>query len=103
MKDAPHDPEKAKQLLKEAGYPNGFDAGECSTDMASATLVEAVVNDLTAVGIRMRMRPMERAAAHGAHEVHGDILAEFAKQAGVNGILKYPTDDTRSSSPSRAT
>lgn len=34
----------------------------------------------------------------GAHEVHGSILDEFAKQAGVNGILKYPTSDTRTSS-----
>jgi len=36
-------------------------------------------------------------ATTGAHEVHGTILAEFNKQASVNGILKYPTSDTRRS------
>jgi len=59
-----YDPKKAKQLLKEAGYPNGFDAGEMSTDTPYATLVEAIVNDLSAVGIRAKARPMERAAFH---------------------------------------
>lgn len=39
----------------------------------------------------------------GAHEVHGDILAEFGKQAGVNGVLKYPTSDTRTSSDKKST
>ena len=38
----------------------------------------------------------------GAHEVHGAILDEFAKQAGVNGVLKYPTSDTRSSSDGKS-
>ncbi|MEZ5138903.1 MAG: hypothetical protein R2711_09105 [Acidimicrobiales bacterium] len=38
----------------------------------------------------------------GAHEVHGAILDEFAKQAGVNGVLKYPTSDTRSPRTARA-
>src|SRR5262249_11097347 len=44
--------------------PNGFDAGEMSTDTPYATLVEAIVNDLSAVGIRAKARPMERAAFH---------------------------------------
>jgi peptide/nickel transport system substrate-binding protein len=57
-----YDPKKAKQLLKEAGYPNGFDAGECAVDAVGTGFVEAIVNDLTAVGIRVRVRPMERAA-----------------------------------------
>jgi peptide/nickel transport system substrate-binding protein len=53
----PYDPERAKELLKEAGYPQGFDAGECSTENVYAPVVEAIVNDLTAVGIRTRLGP----------------------------------------------
>jgi len=63
-----YDPKKARQLLKEAGYPNGFEAGECSTDTAYSTLVEAIVNDFAAVGIRAKVRPMERAAIHTAQK-----------------------------------
>ena len=61
-----HDPKKAKQLLKEAGYPNGFDAGECSVDHVYAGVVEALVNDLSTVGIRAKVRPVERAAHQAA-------------------------------------
>ena len=45
--------------------PNGFDAGECGVDNVYAGVIEAVVNDLTAVGIRVKVRPMERAAPSG--------------------------------------
>jgi peptide/nickel transport system substrate-binding protein len=62
-----YDPNKAKQLLKEAGYPNGFDAGECSGDSVYTGPMEALVNDLAAVGIRAKVRPVERAAAFTAH------------------------------------
>ena len=58
----PYNPEKAKQLLKEAGYPNGFDAGEITSGPPYHSLAEGVVNYLQAVGIRIKMRPMERAA-----------------------------------------
>jgi len=58
----PHDPQKARQLLAEAGYPNGFDAGPVAVDISWATITEAVVNDLRAVRIRATVRPMERAA-----------------------------------------
>jgi ABC-type transport system substrate-binding protein len=37
-----YDPKKAKEWLKDAGYANGFDAGECSTDTPYATVVEAI-------------------------------------------------------------
>jgi len=58
----PYDPQKAKQLLTESGYPNGFDAGAISADITFASFTEAVVNYLRAVGIRATLRPLERAA-----------------------------------------
>ncbi len=62
----PYDPKRAKALLAEAGYPNGFDAGELSGDMIYGTAIgEPVVNYLQAVGIRIRLHPLERAAFYG--------------------------------------
>jgi len=57
-----YDPAQAKKLLAEAGYPNGFDAGELTPFPPYFGLAESVVNYLQAVGIRTRMRTMERAA-----------------------------------------
>jgi peptide/nickel transport system substrate-binding protein len=57
-----HDPARARQLLAEAGYPNGFDAGELWCDAGTTPASEALLNDLQAVGIRTRLRPLERAA-----------------------------------------
>jgi peptide/nickel transport system substrate-binding protein len=62
-----YDPQKAKQLLAEAGYANGFEAGDCTVDQALTGVAEALVNDLSAVGIRATVRPMERAAYQAAH------------------------------------
>ncbi len=58
----PYDLPKAKQLLAEAGYPGGLDAGEFVGIPGFPTVAESVVNDLTAAGIRVKMRAMERAA-----------------------------------------
>ena len=58
----PYNLQKAKQLLAEAGYPNGFDAGELTPIPPFFTVGEAVLNSLQAIGIRVRMRTLERAA-----------------------------------------
>ncbi len=55
-------PSRAKQLLAEAGYPNGFDAGDLWCDATTGNMSEAVAGYLQAAGIRTRVRPMERAA-----------------------------------------
>ncbi len=61
----PYDPAQARKLLAEAGYPNGFDAGEYACDGSYSSVAEAIANYLAAVGIRTKLRPMERAAFLG--------------------------------------
>src|SRR5216683_1273033 len=62
-----YDPAKAKQLLAEAGYPKGFDAGEFFTDASYSNVAEALLNNFAEVGIRARLRPLERAAFFKAY------------------------------------
>src|SRR5881397_3940906 len=58
----PHDPARARRLLAEAGYANGFDAGEFFCDLQVCSWGEAMLTDLKAVGIQLKLRPLERAA-----------------------------------------
>jgi peptide/nickel transport system substrate-binding protein len=57
-----YDPARTRQLLAEAGYPNGFDAGDYFCDAAITYQGEPIVNYLNAAGIRTKLRPIERAA-----------------------------------------
>jgi peptide/nickel transport system substrate-binding protein len=63
-----YDAARARQLLAEAGFPNGFDAGDLWCDGSTTTYAEPVLNYLLAVGIRMRMRPLERAGFLKAYQ-----------------------------------
>ena len=56
-----YDPVQAKQLLAAANYASGFDAGLYFCDSSYSNVGEAVVNNLREVGIRARLRPIERA------------------------------------------
>ena len=58
----PYDPVKAKQLLAEAGYPNGFDAGVLYPYPPYFSMGETVAGYFAAVGIRTKLVTMERAA-----------------------------------------
>ena len=64
----PYDPARAKQLLTEAGYPKGFDAGDFWCDAATSRSGEAVLNYLQSAGIRTRLRPLERAGFLKAYQ-----------------------------------
>ena len=104
-----YDPAKAKQLLAEAGHPNGFDAGEYYCDVSYANLAEAVLNNLQAVGIRARLRPLERAAffkgyaeksfknviqgASGAFGNTATRLESFVAKGGTYVYGSYPDID----------
>jgi peptide/nickel transport system substrate-binding protein len=58
----PYDPERAKQLLAAAGYPQGFDAGTLTPVPNYFSMGETVGNYLRAVGVRTTLQTMERAA-----------------------------------------
>jgi len=59
-----YNPEKAKRLLVEAGYPNGFTAKILSSDSQSVVpVVEAILGYLNAVGIRLQYEVLDSVTA----------------------------------------
>ncbi|MBX5436545.1 MAG: ABC transporter substrate-binding protein [Alicyclobacillaceae bacterium] len=58
VKGFPYNPAKAKQLLKEAGYPNGFQT-QIWTDAADQDMVTAVQNYLAQVGIKVKINVVD--------------------------------------------
>ncbi len=104
MEPAPFDPKRAKQLLVEAGYPNGFDAGELTPLPPYTSLGEAVGGYLQAIGIRTTVRTMERATylsswrekkirglLIGATGAAGNAAARLEPFFTKNGIYAYGT------------
>jgi peptide/nickel transport system substrate-binding protein len=98
----PHDPAKARQLLAEAGYPKGFDAGDLWCDAGVASYGEAVLNYLQAAGIRTKLRPVERAGflksyqekklkniAYGLSGVFGNAATRLEAFSVSGGIYAY--------------
>jgi peptide/nickel transport system substrate-binding protein len=77
MPPAPFDPARAKALLAEAGHANGFDAGDFFPFPPYFSMGEAIAGYLQAVGIRTRLKTMERAAFQTAwreKKLHGVVL-----------------------------
>jgi peptide/nickel transport system substrate-binding protein len=101
-----HDPARARQLIADAGYPNGFEGGDFFSDNVTVSVVEAIVNDWRGVGIRTKVRPMERAGFFGQFRekklrgvllafigVHGNAatrLDAFVAAGGVYAYGSYP-------------
>jgi peptide/nickel transport system substrate-binding protein len=64
---SPYDPAQAKKLLAEAGYPNGFDAGDYYLDISYANVQETVAGYLQQIGIRSKLISRERASHWSAY------------------------------------
>jgi peptide/nickel transport system substrate-binding protein len=98
------DPKRAKQLLVEAGFPNGFDAGDITPLPPYTSLGEAVGDYLRTIGIRTSVRTMERATFMtnwrekkvrglliGATGAAGNAAARLEPFFTKNGIYAYGT------------
>jgi peptide/nickel transport system substrate-binding protein len=63
--DYPYDPTKARRLLAEAGYPNGFEFGAVTSEMpAYRVIYESMQSQLARVGIRMDLTVVDHATMH---------------------------------------
>jgi peptide/nickel transport system substrate-binding protein len=105
-----YDLAKAKKLLADAGHRNGFEAGDYYCDSSYANLAEAVINNLQEAGIRVKLRPLERAAFFAAYSekklknvIQGSSgafgnaatrLDAFAVKGGAYAYGNYPEIDT---------
>ena len=79
-KPYPFDPQKAKQLLAEAGFANGFDGGVIIAASEADRVEGAAIADyLGRVGIKLRLEPMDSATksrrwippVHDLHTIKG--------------------------------
>ena len=97
-----YDPAKAKRLLAEAGYPDGFDAGDLHPWPPYFSMGEAIGGFLGAVGIKTKLRTMERAAFYSAlaskklrglcvciNAVYGNAASRISEIVPSDGAFAY--------------
>jgi peptide/nickel transport system substrate-binding protein len=108
--DAVYDPAKAKKLMADAGFANGFDAGVMYCDSSYANMAEVSVDNLAAIGIKLKLQPIERAgffagysnkkyttgviqAASAAFGNAATRMASFVAKGGAFSYGSYPDID----------
>lgn len=87
LKPYPHDPERARKLLADAGYPNGFEipfhfVPGIEGSMKTKEVVETLASDLAKVGIKVHLQQMEAGAFWDLY--HGKKLTMFVLTWGTS-------------------
>ena len=95
LKPYPYNPAKAKQLLTEAGYPNGIEATFSITSGAflrDRDIAEVMASQLGEVGIKVRLVPTERATLQNtwlAGEFKGITSVAWGTAADPDAMLGW--------------
>jgi len=96
-------PDKAKQLLDEAGYPNGFTT-TIITDIATADVLSIIKAYWADIGVDLEIRPMEYGvlSSMAFRKTHEELLFLWAGNAGpflwgqckkIGGVLNFSMID----------
>ncbi len=103
-----YNPDKAKQLLAEAGYPNGFETTILTPDgryLGDRETAEAVAGQLSAIGVKAKVQVMDWSAYLAQFRVPAD---QSTYQMGLLGLgpstneadwVLYGMYDSKSQSP----
>lgn len=85
-----YDPEKAKELLKEAGYENGFECSMWVDDDQVYTQVATVIqSSLAEIGITMNIEPMKQSTKLDRLVKHEDFDMNIAYFNNIVGDADY--------------
>ncbi|MDP2702426.1 MAG: ABC transporter substrate-binding protein [Candidatus Rokubacteria bacterium] len=78
LKPFPADAARARELLKQAGYPNGFEAtwfGTVGFYPNDKQVIEAIVGDLAKVGVRVKLQTVDQGSF--AKHLYGGTLSDL--------------------------